>query len=299
MRVQLDVAHPTLLAPGEGETITDRDTRTVRIVADCPELTVTWSRYEPGERGPKPHIHRRHADAFYVLDGELAFGLGPGAATAVRAPAGTLVLAPQNVVHTFGNESDRTAAFLNIHAPSMGFGDALRARRDGRHRDAAQFDQVDPPADGGRSVENAVVRGPGEGEELELGPTRALFKAEVFDGEGTFSLAEATLAPGFPGPPPHRHRTHVDTFYVLDGTLTVRLGDEEHDAPPGSYAVIPPGTPHAFANRSDGVVRMLNLMAPGGFEQYLKDVARAALPGEPPDPRVIAEIASRYDFVPV
>ena len=44
---------------------------------------------------------------------------------------------------------------------------------------------------------------------------------------------------------------------------------------------------------------MLNLMAPGGFEQYLKELAAAAAPGELPDPAVMAEIASRYDFEPV
>ena len=40
-------------------------------------------------------------------------------------------------------------------------------------------------------------------------------------------------------------------------------------------------------------------MAPGGFEQYLKEVAATSAPGEAPDPATMAEIASRYDFVPV
>jgi hypothetical protein len=62
---------------------------------------------------------------------------------------------------------------------------------------------------------------------------------------------------------------------------------------------MPPGTVHSFANRSDGVVRALNLMAPGGFEKYLKEFAAVSRPGEPPDPAAMAEIASRYDFVPV
>ena len=57
-----------------------------------------------------------------------------------------------------------------------------------------------------------------------------LFKAEDADGDGTFSLTETTLAPGFPGPVPHRHARMVDSFYVLEGTLTVRLGDREIEA---------------------------------------------------------------------
>jgi hypothetical protein len=43
---------------------------------------------------------------------------------------------------------------------------------------------------------------------------------------------------------------------------------------------------------------MLNLMAPGGFEQYLKEVAAAAAPGELPDQATMAAIAPRYDFRP-
>jgi quercetin dioxygenase-like cupin family protein len=276
MRVQLDVHRPSLLRPGEGETITDRAARTLRILADREELTLTWFRYKPGERGPDPHVHRRHADAFYVLEGELELGLGPDVQKTVGA-AGTLAVAPQNVVHTFRNASDETAVFLNIHAPSMGFGEMLRARRDGRKEDAERFDQFDPPPDGGRPLSDAIVRGPGEGEGLGVGASRALVKADGSDGDGTFSLLEAALAPGFPGPVPYRHRTLVDMLYVLDGTLTLRFGDDEIDATPGSFACVPPGTVHTFANRTDETVRIVNLTAPGAPS---------------------AEIASRYDFEP-
>ena len=75
--MELDVHRPLLLAPGEGETVTDRPERTLRILAEVEKLIVTWFRYEPGEVGPDPHIHRRHTDAFYLLEGELEFTLGP------------------------------------------------------------------------------------------------------------------------------------------------------------------------------------------------------------------------------
>src|SRR5437764_6504449 len=127
MGMELDVAQPVLLAPGEGETTTDRAERTLRILVDLEQLIVTWFRYEPGEEGPEPHIHRHHTDAFYVLEGELDFGLGPDV-TWSRGGPGTYAAAPPGVVHTFRNSSDDTAIFLNIHAPSMGFGDVVRGR---------------------------------------------------------------------------------------------------------------------------------------------------------------------------
>jgi mannose-6-phosphate isomerase-like protein (cupin superfamily) len=292
--VQLDVPQARLLGPGEGETISDRAERNVRILLDHELADVTWTRYEPGERGPDPHIHRQHADAWYVLEGEITFGLGPGGEELRQAPAGSLVLVPAGVIHTFRNDGEATARFLNVHAPSMGFAESLRASRDGRE---FRWDSFDQPEDGGRAADDAVVRGPGEGEQILGGA--ALFKAEDGDGDGTFSLSAITLPPGYPGPVLHRHARTLDSFYVLEGTLTIRLEDREVEAGPGSFGAMPPGAVHSFANRSDGIVRALNLMAPGGFEQYLKELAAAAPPGELPSPATMAKIASRYDFDPV
>ena len=238
-------------------------------------------------------MHERHADAWYVLEGELTFGVGPGGEELHAAPAGTLVLVPAGVVHTFRNDGSATARFLNVHAPSMGFAESLRAARDERE---FLWDSFDLPDDGGRSAADVIVRGPGEGESIMGGAV--LFKAEGADGEGTFSLTEVTLPTGFPGHVPHTHERRLDSFYVLEGTLTVRLGDRAIEAGPGSYAVVPPGHVHTFANRSEAPVRMLNLMAPGGFEQYLKEVATAATPGSPPDQALMTRVASQYDFHP-
>ena len=291
--MELDVHRPALLRPGEGETVTDRPERTLRILADREELTLTWFRYEPGQEGPELHVHREHSDAFYVLEGELEFELGPERRFVTGGP-GTLAAAPPNVAHTFRNASGSTAIFLNIHAPAAGFGDLLRARRDGT--EIPHFDQFDPPPDGGRPFEDAILRGPGEGDAIDLGQTDALFKMEASDGQGSFSLTELTISPGFPGPIPHRHRALVDSFFVLEGTLVFRLGDDELEGGPGSYAFVPPGGVHSFANRSDETVRALNVMAPGGLEQYLKEVHAAVGTS---DPEAMAEIASRYDFQPV
>jgi mannose-6-phosphate isomerase-like protein (cupin superfamily) len=289
---------PTLLPPGGGESITAREGRSIVIKAAHELLDMTETRYGPGERGPDPHVHRAHADAFYVLEGELVFGLGPGGAERVHATPGTLVLVPQGLVHSFANEGPGDTRFLNIHAPSCGFAESLRIRRDGGDYDGARFDSFDPPADGGRPPSDAVVRTSGQGETIALGASTVLFKAEGGDGEGTFSLTETTIAPGFPGPIPHMHTSLADSFYVLEGVLTVRLGAKELEAVQGSFAFVPPGNVHTFSNPGTTPTRVLNLMAPGGFEQYLKEAARAMPADGPPDPMVMAEIASRYDFRP-
>lgn len=148
-----------VLGPDEGERTSDRSQRTVVIKADREEFTLTWSRYEPGQSGPDSHIHREHADCFYLLEGELLFVVGPGDQPET-AGAGTFVLVPPMVVHTFRNEGSDTAHFLNVHAPGCGFGDYLRALRDGRRKEAERFDTHDPPADGGAPADGVVIGEP-------------------------------------------------------------------------------------------------------------------------------------------
>jgi quercetin dioxygenase-like cupin family protein len=138
----------------DAETIADAPHRAVVLISASDELTVTWSLYGAGERGPDLHVHREHTDAFYVLTGELTFEVGPDAQR-VRAAAGSFVAVPPNVVHTFVNASQADATWLNFHAPDKGFAAYLRAARDGR---PSAWDSFDPPADGGRSAAEVVVR---------------------------------------------------------------------------------------------------------------------------------------------
>jgi quercetin dioxygenase-like cupin family protein len=261
--MQLDVAQPIHLPSGEGETITDRAERTIRILLAHELLDATWTRYEPGERGPDPHVHRQHVDSFYVLSGELEFGLGPEGRELVRAPAGTLVVVPPSVVHTFSNVSDGAATFLNLHAPSGGFAESLRARRDGRPVEG--FDSFDPPAGGGRAVSETIVSLPTEGE-VAAGELREhRVKADL----PQLSVIELSFAPGWEGIDPHTHADHIDAFFVLDGEVEFTVGDDLRLTDPGTFVAAVPGARHGF--RSDDHVRVLNLHAPDtGFAQRLR-----------------------------
>jgi mannose-6-phosphate isomerase-like protein (cupin superfamily) len=148
--MELDVGQPILLEPGRGEVVGDSEERRVEILCDHDVLCATWTRFAPGRDGANPHIHRHHTDLFYVLQGELTVGLGADRQeTAV--PAGSLVVAPPFVVHAFRNASPiEGLRYLNFHAPSGGFADYLRGV-------TAGFDSEDPPADGGRPIEEALI----------------------------------------------------------------------------------------------------------------------------------------------
>jgi mannose-6-phosphate isomerase-like protein (cupin superfamily) len=114
---------------------------------------------------------------------------------------------------------------------------------------------------------------------------------------GAFSISEATFPAGMNGPPPHAHRYTTDTFYVLQGTLRVTVGDQEIDASAGSYILVPPGVVHTFANITDEPVRFLNINSPGWLENYLRDVAGAIRNGTTPASPEFETVAAKYDFV--
>ena len=140
----------------------------------------------------------------------------------------------------------------------------------------------------------AVVQRAGEGE-LIAGPSSVTIKATAEDTGGSFYLGEVLIQPGFAGPPPHVHEGLHDMFYVLEGTLTLRLDDETLELAPGSFACVPPGTVHTFSNRSEQPVRFLNFNTPGGWENYMRDLA-GVFAARSPTPDEIGKIASRYDF---
>jgi quercetin dioxygenase-like cupin family protein len=245
---------PILLPFGEGETITDREERTVRVVVDEPELTMTWSRLEAGERGAEPHVHREHADAFYILEGEIEFGVGPDTAQVVRAPAGSAVILPPNVAHMFNNESAARAVYLNFHSPNGGFAEYMRSRRDGRE---FAWDSWDPPADGGRPASDAVVSRPGDGERFDRGNRTVTILAEL----PQLSLLELDVTPGWEGVDPHAHDNHLDGFVVLDGEIEFLAGH----ATVGALMAAAPGVVHGL-RRPTTNARLLNFHAPdSGF----------------------------------
>ena len=124
---------------GGGEKITDKPDRRATILVDADELTLSEFVYGSGQRGAHPHVHREHADAFLVLEGEFAFHNRDGT---IPVEAETLVLFAPNVVHGFDNDSSETARCFNFHMPASGFADYLRGKN-------PDFDQYDPPADGG------------------------------------------------------------------------------------------------------------------------------------------------------
>jgi mannose-6-phosphate isomerase-like protein (cupin superfamily) len=129
----------TVNGPGEGERL-EGEHRSLLVKGLAAELDLLEYDVGPGYEGPGPHYHERHADSFYVLEGELEFTVD---GEKVRAGTGTFVLVPPRVVHSFTNPGPGGARFLNVHAPETGFVELLRARARGEDVDPADYDVHD------------------------------------------------------------------------------------------------------------------------------------------------------------
>jgi quercetin dioxygenase-like cupin family protein len=131
-----------------------------------------------------------------------------------------------------------------------------------------------------------------EGTEYSKGPS--LWKAAGRQTGGRFDFLVLTLAYAT-GPGLHVHRTQEDTFYVLEGVLTVQVGDELYELEPGDFASAPPGVPHTFDNtrKDQGLVKAINLMTPGGYEGYFAEFDE--LGEQELDPEVVRKICERYE----
>jgi quercetin dioxygenase-like cupin family protein len=90
---------------------------------------------------------------------------------------------------------------------------------------------------GAGTVRKPVVVPPEQGRVYAMGRMRAIFKADADESADRYSVSEWWLEPRTRGPDVHAHaEDHV--FYVIAGTLSLRLNDDWSHATKGTYVVL-------------------------------------------------------------
>jgi len=112
-----------------------------------------------------------------------------------------------------------------------------------------------------------------EGRTLAVAGDVYRFLAVGAETDGKYALWEAIVPPGG-GPPPHVHSREEEGFYILEGEITFKIGDEQLVATAGMFANMPVGTPHSFTNASDRPAKMLISVAPAGLEQMFFEIGQ-------------------------
>lgn len=113
---------------------------------------------------------------------------------------------------------------------------------------------------------------PGEGRSYPMGRISAVFKADGDETRGGYSISEWWLEPHTQGPGAHSH-DEDDIFYVIEGTMSILVGDRWIDAPRGSFVLVPGGLTHDFQNRGAERAGILNFGIPGDFEEEMPGIA--------------------------
>jgi quercetin dioxygenase-like cupin family protein len=143
----------------------------------------------------------------------------------------------------------------------------------------------------------AVAPGAGLSVENPTGDVTT-FKATADVSGAALTVVEGSAAPG-QGPPLHVHRDQDELIYTLEGRFRIRLGDELHDAPAGSFVFIPRGSPHTWQNIGDTRARFLAALMPAApeFEQFF--VRYAELPREERGVDAFARLAGEMQAMDV
>lgn len=138
----------------------------------------------------------------------------------------------------------------------------------------------------------------GEGKAIWLLNGLLTWKAAGKDTGGEWELVEQLCPRGF-APPIHTHSREDEAFYILDGDLTVVLGENMVAASPGSFLYVPRNTKHSFVVESP-VARFLSLAIPANLEALLDELGEPAkvraLPPQPLplDPERFDAVAAKY-----
>lgn len=128
----------------------------------------------------------------------------------------------------------------------------------------------------GGEVSARVHVAPGEADVVYPNGNRVTYLASGSSTGGLFGLYRWEFAGPRSGPDAHFHRTMAESFYVLDGEVSILDGRRWVTCRSGDFAHVPPGGVHGFRNEA-GPASMLLHFAPGApREGYFETLARLA-----------------------
>jgi mannose-6-phosphate isomerase-like protein (cupin superfamily) len=120
----------------------------------------------------------------------------------------------------------------------------------------------------------------------------------MIDGDMTshgFALVEHPMSPRALAAPLHRHAREDEYSYVLEGRMGPLLGDEHLEAGPGDLVFKPRNQWHTFWNAGEEPCRILEIIAPAGFERFFAELVEMG-GVTAADPDAIGALSARYQL---
>jgi mannose-6-phosphate isomerase-like protein (cupin superfamily) len=139
----------------------------------------------------------------------------------------------------------------------------------------------------------AKVVGPKDGKLGFLGSIGVRFMIDGDETDQGFSLVEHPMSPRALAAPLHRHNREDEYSYVIEGKMGALLGDEVVTAEAGDLVFKPRNQWHTFWNAGDEPARILEIIAPAGFEKFFEELSDMGGATQA-DPRAMGELCARY-----
>ena len=143
------------------------------------------------------------------------------------------------------------------------------------------------------TVAGPKIVGPTDAAEGFLGSIGVRFMIDGAETSERFSLVEHPMSPRALAAPLHRHTREDEYSYVLEGRMGALLGDEVVEAGPGDLVHKPRNQWHTFWNAGDEPCRILEIIAPAGFEDFFAELSAMGGALEA-DPETLAQLNDRY-----
>src|SRR5882762_1980291 len=137
------------------------------------------------------------------------------------------------------------------------------------------------------------IVGPHDGKAGFLGSIGVRFMIDGEDADELFSLVEHPMSPRALAAPLHRHQREDEYSYVVEGRMGALLGDDVLEAGPGDLVLKPRGEWHTFWNAGDEECRILEIIAPAGFEGFFAELVDLGGVAQA-DPATLGELCERY-----
>jgi mannose-6-phosphate isomerase-like protein (cupin superfamily) len=143
------------------------------------------------------------------------------------------------------------------------------------------------------AVASVKIVTPSDGLEGFLGSIGVRWLIDGAEAGERFSLVEHPMSPRALAAPLHRHTREDEYSYVLQGRMGALLGDDVVEAGPGDLVFKPRNQWHTFWNAGDEPVRILEIIAPAGFEHFFRELSDMGGALES-DPEELAQLNERY-----
>jgi mannose-6-phosphate isomerase-like protein (cupin superfamily) len=137
------------------------------------------------------------------------------------------------------------------------------------------------------------VLGSADGKVGFLGSIGVRFMVDGDATGGGFSLVEHPMSARALAAPLHRHLREDEYSYVIEGRMGALLGDDVLKAGPGDLVVKPRGEWHTFWNAAEEPCRILEIIAPAGFEGFFAELVDLGGVAQA-DPAVLGSLCERY-----